>query len=73
MILVSSNSNPTWLPFTCFPSNILNTFSSIWFLCKHVDNSCTTCDIHAPMILNIDALCVATYMWNDFSFLLFCV
>jgi hypothetical protein len=23
------------------------------------------------MILNIDALCVATYMWNDFSFFCF--
>jgi hypothetical protein len=65
---VSSNSNFTRLPFTCFASNMLNIFSSIWFLCKHVDDFGTTCDIHAPMILNFDALCVATYMLNDFSF-----
>jgi hypothetical protein len=71
IILVSSNSNSNHLPFTCFASNMLTTFSSISFLCKHVDEFCDTCDIHAPVILNIDALCVATYMWNDFSFLYF--
>jgi hypothetical protein len=68
---VSSNSNSTRLPFTCFASHMLTTFSSIRFLCKHVDDFCDTCDIYAPMILNIDALCVATYMWNDFSFFYF--
>jgi hypothetical protein len=68
---VSSNLNSTRLPFTCFASNMLKIFSSIWFLCKLVDDFCDTCDIHAPMILNIDALCVATYMWNDFSFFCF--
>jgi hypothetical protein len=68
---VSSNSNSTRIPFTCFASNMLTTFSSIWFICKHVDDFCDTCDIHAPMILNIDALCVATYMSNDFFFFCF--
>jgi hypothetical protein len=62
IILVSSNSNYARIPFTCYASNMLRTCSSIWFLCKHVDEFCTTCDIHALMILNIDALCVATYM-----------
>jgi hypothetical protein len=66
IILGSSNSNSTCLPFTCFASNMLKNLSSLWFLCKHVDNFCATCDNHAHMILNIDALCVATYMWNDF-------
>jgi hypothetical protein len=70
IILVSSNSNSARIPFTCYASNMLRTCSSIWFLCKHVDDFC---DIHAPMILNIDALCVATYMWNDFSSFLCCV
>jgi hypothetical protein len=68
---VSSNSNSTRLPFTCFASNMLKTFSSIWFICKHVDDFCATCDNHAPMILNIEALCVATYMLNNFSFFCF--
>jgi hypothetical protein len=71
IILVSSNSNSTRLPFTCFKSNMLKTFSSLWFLCKHVDDFCATCDNHAHMILNIDALCVAIYTWNDFSFFSF--
>jgi hypothetical protein len=71
IILVSSISNFTRLPFPCFASNLLKNFSSIWFLYKHVDDSCATCDIHAPMILNIDALCVATYMLDDFSFFCF--
>jgi hypothetical protein len=60
IILVSSNSNSARIPFTCYASNMLRTFSSIWFLCKHVDEFCATCDNHALMILNIDALCVAT-------------
>jgi hypothetical protein len=68
---VSSNSNSARIPFTCIASNMLTTFSSIWFLCKHVDDFCDTCDIHAPMILNIDALYVATYMGNDFSYFCF--
>jgi hypothetical protein len=68
---VISNSNSTRLPFTCFASNMLKTFSSIWFLCKHVDDFCATCDNHAHTILNIDALCVAKYMWNNFSFFCF--
>jgi hypothetical protein len=67
IILVSSNSNSARIPFTCYASIMLKKFSSIRFLCKHVDDFCDTCDIHAPMILNIDALCVATYTWNDFS------
>jgi hypothetical protein len=71
LILVSSNSNSTHIPFTCFASNMLKTCSSIWFVCKHVADSCATCDIHAPMILNIDALCAAKYMLNDFSFFCF--
>jgi hypothetical protein len=71
IILVSSNSNFTRISFTCYASNMLRTCSSIWFLCKHVDEFCATCDNHAPMILNIDALCVATYMLNDFSFFCF--
>jgi hypothetical protein len=50
---------------------MLRTCSSIWFLCKHVNKFCATCDNYAPMILNIDALCVATYMWNNFSFFCF--
>jgi hypothetical protein len=72
IILVSSNSNSAHIPFTCYASNMLRTCSSIWFLCMHVDDFCDTCDIHAPMILNIDALYVATYMWNDFSSFCFC-
>jgi hypothetical protein len=71
IILVSSNSNSARIPFTCYASNMLRTCSSIWFLCKHVDEFCATCDNHAPMILNIDALCVATYMCNDFLFFCF--
>jgi hypothetical protein len=71
IILVSSNSNSTCIPFTCFASNMLKTFSWIWFHCKHVDDFCATCHNHAPMILNIDALCVAIYMLNNFSFFCF--
>jgi hypothetical protein len=71
IILVSSNSNPTRILFTCFALNMLKTFCPIWFLCKHVDDFCATCDNHAPMILNIDPLCVATYMLNNFSFFCF--
>jgi hypothetical protein len=52
---------------------MLKHFSSIWFLCKHVDNICVICDNHAPMILNIHVLCVATNMLNNFSFHMFCV
>jgi hypothetical protein len=68
---VSSNSNPTRIPSTCFASNMLKKISSIWILCKHVDDSYATCDNHAPMISNIDALCVATNMLNNFSFFCF--
>jgi hypothetical protein len=71
IIHVSSNSNPARIPFTWFASNMLKNFSSIWFLCKHVDEFCSNCDNHAPMISNIDALCVATYILNDFSFFCF--
>jgi hypothetical protein len=71
IILVSSSSNPTRIPLTCFASNMLKIFSCIWFLCKHVDDFCAICDNHAPMILNIDALCVATNMLYNFSFLCF--
>jgi hypothetical protein len=71
IILMSSNSNSARIPFTCYASNMLRTCSSMWFLCKHVDEFCATCDNHAPMILNMDASCVATYMWKDFSFFCF--
>jgi hypothetical protein len=57
---VSSNLKSTRIPFTWYASNMLRTCSSIWFLCKHVDEFCATCDNHAPMISHIYALCVAT-------------
>jgi hypothetical protein len=65
---VSSSLNPTCIPFTCFASRMLKNFSSIWFLCKHVDVFDYICD---NLILNIDALSVATNMLNNFSFLCF--
>jgi hypothetical protein len=56
---VSSRSNLAHLPLSCLSLNIPNNFSFSWFFCNHVDYFCAICDNHVPMILNIDALCVA--------------
>jgi hypothetical protein len=69
IISVSSRSNPTAI--TCFASKTLKNFSSIWFLCKHVGDLCAICDNLVHVILNIEALCVATNMLTNFSFLCF--
>src|SRR4051812_33312536 len=42
--------------------------SFLWFDCKHVGGIISPCDIHVSLLLDIDALCVATKMLNIFSF-----
>ena len=65
---VSSRSNPALIPFACFASFMLANCSFLWFDCKHVDGIIAPCDIHVSLLLDIDALCVATKMLNNFSF-----
>jgi hypothetical protein len=71
MIHVSSRSNLALIPFTCFASKNSKRLSFIWFVCKNVDDFCVICDNLAPMILNIDALCVAQNKLNNFPFICF--
>src|SRR4051812_28990082 len=47
---------------------MLANFSFLWFDCKHVDGIISPCDIHVSLLLDIDALCVARKMLNNFSF-----
>ena len=65
---VSSRSNPTLIPLPCFASNMPNTFSFLWFVCKHVDDITSACANDVPMIFDILAFCVATNMMKTCSF-----
>src|SRR3954466_14034630 len=62
IIMVSSRSNPALIPFPCFASNMLNTFSSLWFSCKHVEH------VSDSLIWMIKWFCVATKMMKNCSF-----
>lgn len=65
---VSSRLNPALIPFACFASFMLANCSFIWLACKHVNGILSPCDNHVSLLLDIDALCVATKMLNNFSF-----
>ena len=65
---VSSRLNPALIPFAHFASFKLKKCSFLWFACKHVNGITTPCDNLVSMLLDIDALCVATIFLNIFSF-----